>query len=54
MKKVIVAIIIMLLSAYIGAVIGSYINGPETTAIIFTIVSGFAYTIYTIEKNKDN
>jgi len=53
MKKVIIAIIIMLVSAYIGAALGSYINGPETTAIIFTIISGFAYTIYTIEKNKD-
>lgn len=52
MKKLILAIIIMLVSAYLGAMLGALVNGPETTAIIFTIVSGFAYTIHVIESNK--
>lgn len=52
MKKVIIAVIIMLASAYLGIMLGSILNGPETFGIIFTIISGFACTIYVIENKK--
>ena len=52
MKKVIISVIIMLVSAFVGLLLGDLLNGAETMSIIFTIISGFACTIYAVESKK--
>lgn len=52
MVKVIVSVVIMLISAYAGIVVGSAISGPEITALLFCIIAGFACVIYTIDRKK--
>ena len=48
----IASLVIMLLSALVGFLVGTAINSAPMVAILFTMFAGFACTIYTIENNK--
>lgn len=49
----IASVVIMLIAALAGFLLGTGINAAETTAILFAMVAGFACTIYMIENKGD-
>ena len=53
MRRTIISIVIMLISAWVGIFVGAAINGTEISALIFVIIAGFACTIHAIESKKD-
>ncbi len=56
MKKfrTVTAIIIMVISAFAGFIVGAFLNDPMGGAILFAIIAGFACMIYATDNRNDD
>ena len=48
------AIIIMVISAFAGFIVGAFLNDSMGGAILFTLIAGFACMIYATDNRNDD
>lgn len=47
-----VSLIIMVISAFAGAIVGAFLNNAVGGAILFALISGIACIIYTVDNPR--
>ena len=50
--RTVVSLIIMVISAFAGFLVGAFLNNAVGSAILFAIISGIACIIYTVDNPR--
>ena len=50
--RTVVSLIIMVISAFAGSIVGAFLNDTVGGAILFTLISGIACIIYTVDNPR--